>query len=198
MSAESSLSTVHCRSESKYLYLDNSGFAFRLLQVPQDIALLHDWLTRDYAAFWQMQNKTREEIATIYQTMTDSGHAKAYLELRHGQPAFMAECYDPFLDRIGQHYEPQPGDLGMHFLIGPTTKPVRGYTHLAFQALMRFMFQHLGAQRIVVEPDVNNHKIHILNRRMGFSYERNVIFEEKIASLAFCTREQFEQAIQAT
>jgi RimJ/RimL family protein N-acetyltransferase len=59
------------------------------------------------------------------------------------------------------------------------------------------MFEHLGAARIVVEPDANNERIHAINRAAGFVYGRNVAFTEKIASLAFCTRRDFEQATAA-
>ncbi|MCD0504060.1 GNAT family N-acetyltransferase [Bordetella petrii] len=198
MPADTPVFTVHRRGDGKPAYLDEEGFAVRMLQIPRDVPVLHDWFTRDYATFWLMQDKSRDEIQQIYQALMDSGHATAYLAMRNGQPAFMAECYDPFHDRIRQHYAPQPGDLGMHFFVGPAHTPIPGYTRSVFRALMRFMFVHLGARRIVVEPDANNRKIHVLNRSMGFVYDRNVPFEEKIASLAFCTRAQFEQAVQAT
>ncbi|MDM9560636.1 GNAT family N-acetyltransferase [Bordetella petrii] len=198
MPVELPASTAHRRGDGNLPYLDEEGFVLRMLRIPADIPVLHDWFTRDYATFWLMQDKTADEIQAIYQALMDSGHATAYLGLRDGRPAFMAECYDPFHDRIRQHYAPRPGDLGMHFFVGPAARPVAGYTRSVFRALMRFMFLHLGARRIVVEPDANNRKIHVLNRAMGFVYDRNVPFEEKIASLAFCTRAQFEHAVQAT
>ena len=49
----------------------------------------------------------------------------------------------------------------------------------------------------MVEPDANNERIHAINRAAGFVYGRNVAFTEKIASLAFCTRRDFEQATAA-
>jgi RimJ/RimL family protein N-acetyltransferase len=86
----------------------------------------------------------------------------------------------------------------MHVFVGPADVRIRGFTRAVFHALMRFMFAHLGAQRIVVEPDATNHRIHALNRSAGFVYDRDVVFAEKIASLAFCTRRDFEQATAAT
>jgi len=189
--------SAHRREKDSDSYLDSSGFVLRRLKVPQDIVTLHDWFTQDYAKFWLMQDKTPAEIAVFYQRLLNSGSASAYMGLREGQPAFLAECYDPFHDRIGRYYSPQFGDLGMHFIVGPMTHHVPGYTRSAFRALMCFMFQHLGARRIVVEPDINNHKIHALNLSVGFSYDREILLGDKVASLAFCTREQFEDALKA-
>jgi RimJ/RimL family protein N-acetyltransferase len=62
-----------------------------------------------------------------------------------------------------------------------------------FAFVMRFMFDRLDAARIVVEPDANNAKIHALNLAMGFTYAGQARFRDKTASLAFCTRTQFEQ-----
>jgi len=179
-------------------YRDEAGFVFRLLQIPEDIPTLHCWFIQQRAAFWLMQDKTEEEVREAYQAMMDSGHATAYIGWYQGRPAFLAECYDPAHDRIRNFYDVQAGDLGMHVFVGPRSKHVPGFSRSVFFALMRFMFSHLDAQRIVVEPDANNHKIHALNRSAGFVYDRDVVFTEKIASLAFCTRRDFELATAIT
>jgi RimJ/RimL family protein N-acetyltransferase len=179
-------------------YRDETGFVFRLLRIPEDIPMLHRWFTQPRAAFWLMQDKTESDVREVYQRMMDSGSATAYIGWLDEQPAFLAECYDPAQDRIRAFYRVQPGDLGMHIFIAPPTRCVAGFSRTAFHALMRFMFEHLGAQRIVVEPDATNHKVHALNRSAGFVYDRDVAFPEKIASLAFCTRRDFQQATAAT
>lgn len=195
--------TVHRRADAqRQPYRDESGFEFRLLRIPEDIPLLHGWLIEERAAFWQMRDKSEEQVRQAYAAIMDSGHATAYLGWRDDgtdpEPAFLAECYDPAHDRIREFYDVQPGDLGMHVFIGPCAKPIPGYSRSVFYALMRFMLLHLGARRIVVEPDARNHKIHALNRSAGFVYDRDVVFPEKTASLAFCTRREFEQATAHT
>lgn len=60
---------------------------------------------------------------------------------------------------------------------------------------MDFLFSHPDINRIVVEPDVRNDRIHRLNKRAGFVYERKVELPEKTAWLAFCTREQYRAAM---
>lgn len=190
------IDSVHRKNDDPGIHRHEGPFAFRLLRIPEDIPMLHDWFTRDYARFWLMQDKCEDEIREIYQRLMTSGHATAYIGLHAGQPAFLIECYDPRHDRVGQHYTVQPGDLGMHLFMGPPKERIAGFTLAAFKALMRFMFVHLEAQRIVVEPDVDNHKIHALNHAVGFTRHRTVVFTEKIAGLAFCTRSDFANATQ--
>lgn len=190
--------TIHRRADAASVpYIDAEGFIFHLLRIPEDIPTLHRWFQPERASFWLMRDKTEAEVRQVYQDLMRSGHATAYLVWKDGRPAFLAECYDPAHDRIRAFYNVQPGDLGMHIFIGPSDVRISGYTRTVFFALMRFMFEHLGAARIVVEPDANNTRIHVINRAAGFVYDRNVAFTEKIASLAFCTRQDFEQATAA-
>lgn len=199
MPIDADTDTIHRRADAAQRpYHDEAGFVFRPLRIPDDITTLHRWFTQERAAFWLMQDKTEAQVREAYQRMMDSGTATPYIGWHEGRPAFLAECYDPAQDRIKAFYTVRPGDLGMHIFIGPPERRIAGYSRTVFHALMRFMFAHLGAQRIVVEPDATNHKVHALNRSAGFAYDRDVVFPEKIASLAFCTRRDFEQATAAT
>jgi len=192
------IDSPHRRADAAHApYRDEAGFVFRLLRIPDDAPMLHRWFTQKRAAFWLMQDKTEDEVREVYRQMMASGHATAYIGWHQGRPAFLAECYDPAHDRIRGFYEVRPGDLGMHVFVGPSELRIPGFSRAVFHALMRFMFAHLGARRIVVEPDADNHRIHALNRSAGFVYDRDVLFAEKIASLAFCTRRDFEQATAA-
>lgn len=169
--------------------------SLRPLKVPGDIPLLHDWFTRDYARFWNMGHLSAAELEAFYHAMMMSGHACAYMGTHDGSPAFLVECYDPRHDRIGGYYEVQPGDRGMHFLVAPTEHPISGFTFAVIRTILAFIFGDPEARRVVVEPDVRNDKIHVLNKRVGFRYERVVTLPEKTANLAFCTREQFAAGI---
>ncbi|MDR3098795.1 MAG: acetyltransferase [Paraburkholderia sp.] len=173
-----------------------TGFEIRALDPERDAPTLHRWFVEERAAFWNMRDKSVHEVAAFYRTIEDSGHAQAWLGLRHGASAFLFESYDPARDEAGEHYAVREGDLGMHLFVGPAAQPVPGYTREVFRTLMTFLFEQLNAERIVVEPDARNTRIHALNRAMGFVYARDVPFREKTASLAFCTRADFYAAIQ--
>jgi RimJ/RimL family protein N-acetyltransferase len=170
-------------------------FSLRPLSLPDDIPRLHDWLTRDYARFWGMQDATPADIESFYHDLMASSHADAYLGLHDGSPAFLVECYMPLHDPVGQHYDVRPGDRGMHFLVAPSEKPIAGFTLAVMRTIMEFIFSDPFARRVVVEPDVRNEKIHVLNQRVGFEYDRVIQLGEKTAHLAFCTREQYAASL---
>ncbi|MBN1085541.1 GNAT family N-acetyltransferase [Erwinia aphidicola] len=65
-----------------------------------------------------------------------------------------------------------------------------------FTVVMDFMFSRPEVQRVVVEPDVNNARIHPLNKRAGFQYQHQIDMGHKTAWLAFCQREDYQQALQ--
>jgi hypothetical protein len=170
---------------------ESEGLCLREIDLDADVPHLHRWFGMEYAGFWGMQHKTEREVRDTYATLVRSGHAMAYTGLWHDEPAFLVECYDPAHDPLGQHYSVMPGDVGMHFFVGPPRMPQRGHTRRVFRVLMRFIFERLHARRVVVEPDVRNDKVHVLNREMGFAYRGTVQLPEKLAALAFCTREDF-------
>lgn len=169
-------------------------FSFRPVDPQADAALLHSWVRRDYARFWGMTKATVADVQAEYAGIAANPHHQAWLVLDGDSPAFLAESYDPAHSPLAGTYPIQPGDLGMHVLMGPPDRPRRGYTTAAFGALLAFLFQDPAVERIVVEPDVRNTKIHALNARMGFEPHSRIELPDKTALLSFCTRAQFQAA----
>lgn len=186
------LSAINRQARNRYD--DGAGLALRPLDPAADAALLRQWFSMDYARFWSMQEHTEAQVREFYEALADSGHAAAWLGSHQDRPAFLLECYDPAHDQVGEHYPVCHGDLGMHIFIGPPEVRIPHFSRRVFAFVMRFLFDRLHARRVVVEPDSNNIKIHALNLAMGFSYAGQARFREKTASIAFCTRRQFEQA----
>lgn len=175
-------------------FVGRQGLALRRLDLAADIPVMHRWFRMDYASFWGMQGHAEAAVLAHYAELLASGHSMAYTGLQAGEPAFLVECYDPRHDELGRHYEVREGDVGMHFFVGPPRLPRSGFTREVFRTLMRFIFDRLHARRVVVEPDARNHKVHALNRDMGFVEQGHVRLTRKLATLAFCTREQFQLA----
>ncbi|MGX9898838.1 GNAT family N-acetyltransferase [Arthrobacter sp. SA17] len=61
-------------------------------------------------------------------------------------------------------------------------------------AVLDHLFQKPGIERVVVEPDARNTKIHALNERLGFQPAAVVDLPDKQALLSFCTRADFHAA----
>ncbi|MFD8639601.1 GNAT family N-acetyltransferase [Streptomyces zaomyceticus] len=168
---------------------------FRPLDPLRDAELLHAWVTHPKAAFWMMQDATREDVVREYTAFAENPHHEAFIGLVDGTPAILMERYDPaHLELVGL-YDPRPGDVGMHFLVAPTDTPVHGFTRKVITAVMAELFADPATARVVVEPDVSNKAVHALNEAVGFVPEREIQKPEKKALLSFCTREQFEAAV---
>ncbi|GGL70948.1 acetyltransferase [Streptomyces fumigatiscleroticus] len=163
----------------------------RPLDPLKDAELLHAWVTHPKAAFWMMQDAKLEDVERAYMEIAADEHHHAFLGLHDGVPAFLMEKYDPAHRELVGLYEPEPGDVGMHFLVAPTDRPVHGFTRAVITAVMAHLFEDPAVRRVVVEPDVDNKAVHTLNAAVGFVADREIQKPEKKALLSFCTREQF-------
>lgn len=171
------------------------SLTFRSLDPLADAPVLHSWVTHPYATFWDMLASTVEDVVEEYSRIQSSGHHHALLGLDDGVPAFLTEAYLPESSPLADVYAVRPGDLGMHLLVAPPAGPPRpGYTTRVMDAVLERLFAGPGVDRIVVEPDARNTKIHLLNARLGFLPAGEVALPGKQALLSFCTREGFHAA----
>ncbi|MEU9402216.1 GNAT family N-acetyltransferase [Streptomyces sp. SID4985] len=170
-------------------------FTIRPLDPLKDAGLVHGWVTDPKAAFWMMQDARQVDVERAYMEIAADAHHHAFLGLDEaGVPVFLMESYDPAHRELVGLYEPEEGDVGMHFLVPPTDTPVHGFTRSVITAVMAHLFADPATRRVVVEPDVRNKAVHVLNEAVGFEAVREIEKPEKRALLSFCTRERFEAA----
>ncbi|MFP5311449.1 MAG: GNAT family N-acetyltransferase [Actinomycetes bacterium] len=173
-------------------------FTFRCLDARADAPLLHSWVTQPYASFWNMLNASVEDLVEEYAGVQANGHHHALLGLDGGVPAFLTEEYLPAFSPLAGLYAVQPGDVGMHLLVAPPSGPPRaGYTAAVMDAVLGRLFARPDVERVVVEPDVRNARIHALNERLGFRPAGTVALPDKEALLTFCTRPDYLAARRA-
>lgn len=178
-------------------------FTFRPVDPAADAPVLHSWVSQEYARFWGMLSSTVEDVVEEYSRIAASGHHQAFLGLDDGVPAFLMERYLPAESPLAGAYNVLPGDIGMHLLVAPPPgPPTSGYTTAVMQSVMAYLFDDPGTERIVVEPDARNHKIHILNERVGFRASGVVTLpavepseDRKRALLSICTRADFHATL---
>lgn len=170
-------------------------FELRPIDMENDIPLIHNWVNRDYAVYWEMNGFSVEEVKNTYYNILEK--TQVYIGVFNGKEVFLLECYDPQNDIVGKYYESQKGDKGMHILVAPSENPIRNFTWNIFTVILDFIFSDSKSQRIVVEPDARNHKIHLLNKRAGFVFQHVLELPHKKAHLEFCTREDYYKALQS-
>lgn len=165
-----------------------TAFTLRPVDPVADAAMLHRWVTHPKGRFWQMSGADVAEVGRAYADIDEHPSHEAFLGLLDGEPVFLVERYDPAGDPVGATYEVLPGDVGMHVLVAPTDAPVPGFTRAVFATVLEWLFEDPGVQRVVVEPDVENHAIHAINAWGGFTVHGRVSLPGKDALLSFCTR----------
>ncbi|OII70427.1 MULTISPECIES: GNAT family N-acetyltransferase [unclassified Streptomyces] len=170
------------------------SLAFRPLDPLRDAELVHGWVTHPKASYWLMQHHRLEDVERDYMAIAAHPHHDAFIGLHDGAPAFLMERYDPAHVELVGLYDPQPGDVGMHFLVAPTDEPIHGFTRAVITAVMAELFRDPATARVVVEPDVRNTAVHALNEAVGFVPVDKITKPEKEALLSVCTREAFEAA----
>lgn len=177
-------------------YVANIGtLALTPLDLDRDTALLHHWVTQPHARYWGMQRASLDDVREEYRRIEESPHHQAFLGRHDGTARFLVERYDPRHDPVAATYDPAPGDVGMHFLVGPIERRIRGFTAAILRTVMEFLFSDPQVSRVVVEPDVRNTKVHRLNDLVGFEKDRIVTLPDKQAWLSFCTRDQHARAL---
>lgn len=164
------------------------------VEVDRDAATLHTWVTHPRSVYWGMQAAGIDDVREAYAGIDADPHHHAWLGRVDGEPAFLAETYDPAHSELAGVYEVRDGDIGMHVLVAPTDRPRHGFTSAVFRAVMELCLDDPRHRRVVVEPDVRNERIAALNAAAGFCVEREVELAGKTAALSTCTREQFAQS----
>ncbi|MCB5166634.1 acetyltransferase [Streptomyces bambusae] len=133
-----------------------------------DAGLIHRWVSEERARFWGMGGAGEELVREIYEDVDRRTTHHAFLARRDGVPVALFQSYEPAEDRVGECYAVQPGDTGVHLLIGPAAGPgERGFTRTLLGVFHRFLFG-AGAARLVAEPDAANEKAIGLLERAGY------------------------------
>lgn len=153
-----------------------------------DLDVIHRWVTAPASRFWGLSELSRQELRDLYAYVDGLPSHHAFLVRRDGLPIVLLQTYEPENDPLGEVYEAQPGDVGIHFLLGDRGSPVRGFTTRVGRILAAFVFAAPGAQRIVIEPDVGNERAVARARLFGFTLGPQVELPDKSGRLAFLTR----------
>ncbi|MFF3858861.1 GNAT family N-acetyltransferase [Streptomyces sp. NPDC002209] len=134
-----------------------------------DAALIHSWVTEERARFWGMRGASRELVQEIYEDVDRRTTHHAFLVRRDGEPVALFQTYDCAEDRIGECYEVQPGDTGVHLLVGPTRGAAeRGFSSGLIGAFLSYVLAQRTTRRVVAEPDARNEKAIARLVRSGF------------------------------
>ncbi|WP_234317535.1 GNAT family N-acetyltransferase, partial [Streptomyces stelliscabiei] len=89
------------------------------LDARADAGVVHGWVSEPRAGFWGMNGLTEEQVREVYEGLAAYDTHHAYLAVHDGEPVGLLQTYEPEADRVGEAYEVEPGDIGVHVLLAP-------------------------------------------------------------------------------
>ena len=183
--------------EGSHPFGDGRSMELRVLDPAGDAPLVHSWVREERARFWGMTDHTVEQVRDIYAFVDSLDTHHAYLVSVDGAPVALLQTYQPAEDPVSEVYEVQPGDLGIHLLMGPVAAREEGFTDRFVAALGAVVLLDPEVRRVVVEPDAGNERAGSRVRRTGFALGPQVDLGEKRAQLAFLDRATLEAVAAA-
>lgn len=163
----------------------------RLFDIDNDLETIYPWLIHSHAKYWGMQNYTLKQAHEAYDKLIKQTDYNVFIGFHNHKPAFLMEKYKAINDRIASYYDAKESDYGMHILIAPPEQKIHGFTKEIFAMVMDYFFSFKTIDRVVVEPDATNDKIHALNKKAGFKHLKNIQLPEKEARLELCYRTDY-------
>lgn len=160
-----------------------------LVMIPLDPAahapLVHSWVVKDRNRFWGMTGHSVEKVQEIYTFVDSLDSHHAYLLRIDDHAIGIFQTYQPELDPVGECYDVQPGDVGVHLLLDAGDADLPHVTSAVFPALFRHLVADPTLTRIIAEPDIRNDRMITRLRRLGFTMGPIIDLGDKQAQLAF-------------
>jgi len=175
-----------------YVTTTDSGtsIAFREVSVERDLGRLHTWLNSDHVLPYWTQNDPLPQVRDTIDERAADDTQTLYIGYLDHVPMSYWESYWAQEDRIGEYYDADPADQGIHLLIGPPEYLGQGYAPALIEAMVAFQFQHPETQRIVTEPDSRNERAIRAFESAGFERVGTVDLPDKTGQLMFRDREE--------
>ncbi|RJK98024.1 GNAT family N-acetyltransferase [Vallicoccus soli] len=184
-------------TEGDHPFGDGRTLGVRRLDPARDAALVHAWVREERARFWGMTDRTVEQVREVYAFVDGLDTHHAYLLSLDGAPVGLLQTYQPAADPVGETYDVEPGDLGVHLLLAPAQAPESGFTGRLALALGAVVLAEPEVRRVVVEPDARNERALRRLVATGFELGPEVDLPTKRARLAFLRREVVGAALAA-
>ena len=176
--------------------MSQQPFRLERFEPERDAPLLHSWVVEDRARFWMMQDHTVEQVREVYTWLDEQPTHHVWWVRRGAQVAALLQDYDPAAEEVGEHYDVRPGDLGLHLMLAPPTRPEPGFGTAVARFAVASAFADPAVQRLVMEPDDRNAKMLALVQRVGFEIGPLLQLSTKPARLVLLPRAAYEAQAQ--
>lgn len=167
------------------------SISFRQVRLEQDLDMLFQWMHEPHVIpFWNLALPYAEYREHLRKFLADP-HQALHIGSLDGVPMSYWETYWAQQDIVGQYYDADPEDQGVHLLIGPPSYLGKGYALPLLKAMVSRLFQHEPTEKVVAEPDIRNEKMIHIFKQCGFTFQKAIDLPDKRAALMFCDRNSF-------
>jgi acetyl CoA:N6-hydroxylysine acetyl transferase len=165
------------------------SFTFSPVDFDRDLETLYEWMHKSHIApFWKL-NLPMPEFKQWLRNSIEADHKEVFIGTFNGTPACYLIAYAIKEDPVREYYEYKEGDLGMHLLIGPRPFLNKEDGVSIIRAMIIFLYNYYGAERIIGEPDVRNRIIIPILKELGGEVLGQVELPHKKASLIMGERQ---------
>ncbi|WP_420226759.1 GNAT family N-acetyltransferase [Pigmentiphaga litoralis] len=141
--------------------------------------------------FWNEAGSLEDHEGYLARLAADP-HTNAFIICFDEKPAGYFEAYWAKEDRIGAHYDADDFDQGWHVLIGDFRYRGRAFASAWMPSVSHFLFlSDCRTQRLVIEPRIDNTKMHRNLAQCGYADIKEIVFSHKRSRLGMLLRERF-------
>ncbi len=164
----------------------------RVCEHARDVERLYTWMHCERVArFWQ-QNKPREELSDWLAKRLAEPHRLSLIGELDGEAFGYFELYWTPEDVLGDYYDWQAFDRGLHVLVGEEDFRGAHFVDAWMTGLEHYAYlSEPRTERVVLEPDAGNARIFRHLERLGLFSQREFDLPDKRAMLVMGTRQHF-------
>ncbi|WP_191556838.1 GNAT family N-acetyltransferase [Metabacillus idriensis] len=156
-----------------------------------DLEILYVWMHQPHIApFWKL-NVSKEDFYAYLERSVKAEHKRVYLCFVDDLPAGYLIAYSIQHDSIRDFYQAEPGDLGMHLLIGPRELLNKEDGLMIVRAMTAFLMKKFRSRRIIGEPDIRNRIVIPILKEMSGYVADTILLPHKKAALVIGEHDRF-------
>lgn len=167
---------------------DDAGLIFAPL-VDAHVDLLHGWLRAAHVLPWWGVEGPIEATAAYVDAMRALDHQRSWIVSDAAGPFGYVETYVVAGDPLADHYPVQPGDRGLHLMVGEPDRLGTPVSRALMASVLSGLIAEPEATRVVCEPNVRNERMLRFCASLGAERVAEFPFGKKTAALLAWTPE---------
>lgn len=160
----------------------DAGLVFEPL-VDAHVDLLHGWLRAEHVQPWWAIEGPIGVTATYIDAMRALDHQRSWVVSDARGPFGYVETYVVVGDPLADHYAVQPGDRGLHLMVGERDRLGTPASRELTASILTGLIAEPEATRVVCEPNVRNERMLRFCASLGAEELDRFPFGKKTAAL---------------